>query len=389
MRLNKIKGIYIFVSVIFGCAEGESLIPDVTNEILPQELDSIFEEESENELQDGEDDMDVEFSYIEEIDIMDSLIEDESLTEDFLPLDGDADLLDADIVDSIDSFDMEPEPDSFDMEPEPDLPWGETFCGRSASAPDCGVFCISPATYTDSVTLPSLGPGKVVELTINIRPRYILGMIQPFDDLEVSLSSPSGSRRIFWKRFYGGNSWDSSYSFTSSWRIPAFWDQNFSGTWSLRVEDYMWTGAATTIDSWCLRPLDPSMFSTTDTGAHISACWSGSHAITDYCDGDPPDPCTTHPISAEMNVADIVVAGVAPILTANITHPDPSELEIVLTSSGGRSVTVWNRASGPLPSFFTVSSLVGEWMTGRWSLTIEDNREGNVGRLDGWCIEVN
>jgi subtilisin-like proprotein convertase family protein len=372
----------LLAAVVGGCAEGENWLPDVRVD-LPFEdaaLDDFIPSESDDEapVADGEgdggqetaDDLDVPSEGAEEI-IEDPAVDDSSTDPD-VPFDEPPDI-----------------PADPDVDPEPELPWGVTVCGVPASVSDCGLFCITPVTYTTSVTLPALGPGKVIELAIDIQGRYILGIAQPFYDLEVSLTSPSGTKRTFWKRFYGGNSWDSTYAFTGSWQIPAWWDQDFSGTWTLGIEDYMFTGSATNVRSWCVTPPDPALFSTADTGAHLRSCFAASHAITDYCQGDSPDSCSTHPVTAEHQVTELIKSSGTPTLTVDITHPDVSELRIDLKAASGREMTVWNRSAGPLPASFTLTLLGGEWMTGRWALTVTDSSQGNTGVLNGWCLEAN
>jgi subtilisin-like proprotein convertase family protein len=280
--------------------------------------------------------------------------------------------------------DMAPDPDV-----DPDFPWGTDQCGSAASVPDCTILCLTPTTYTDSVTFPSLGDGKVMQLDIQLNTRFILGFQLPFDDLEVSLTSPGGRKITFWNRFQGGNSWGSSFSFVSSWQMPYWWDENFAGTWTLEFRDHMRSGSPTNMLSWCLTPLDPADHATVDTGAHVSVCSTASHEITDYCDGDAPDPCTTHPVVIELQATDLVIAGSAPTLTTTISHPATSELEIVVRPPYGPDITVWNESSGTLPSSFSLTTHAGKWMTGRWALTITDHRQGNTGNVSGFCIEAN
>ncbi len=205
----------------------------------------------------------------------------------------------------------------------------------------------------------------------------------------MSLISPGGQRINFWNGFYGGNSWASSFSFTSSWQMPYWWDEPFGGTWTLEIRDSEFTGGPTNMLSWCLTPHDPADYAALDTGAHVSGCSTASHAITDYCYNDAPDPCRTHPVQLELQVTDLVIAGGAPTLTTTITHPATSELEIVVRPPYGSDITVWDESSGPLPSSFSLPTHAGKWMTGRWALIITDHRQGNTGNVSGFCVEAN
>ncbi|MFH1435322.1 MAG: proprotein convertase P-domain-containing protein [Pseudomonadota bacterium] len=293
--------------------------------------------------------------------------------------------------------DPEPDPDLVtDPDLEPELPpdWDMPVCGTGTTIPDCRAFppdC-SSAFYTDYATFAALGNARVMLLEIDIPDRWFLFVRLPFDDLEVSLQSPSGTSRMFWGRFYGGHSWQTNWDFNASWQIPVFWDEPVGGTWTLFIQDTEFSGQTTELVSWCLTPLNPDAHASVDPGASLRSCYSSSRSIPDYCYGDPPDPCTTHPVQIEMQVTEFVKLtppSAVPDLTLNITHTDPSDLEIILTSADGRDVTVWNRSPGPIPSTIPLSSLPGIWMTGRWALRLVDHEEGGTGTIYEWCVEAN
>lgn len=277
-----------------------------------------------------------------------------------------------------------------EVEVEPDIPGiGVPVCDAASSVTDCGLLCLTPRRYSHSVVLPAVGVGRVVRFQAQISPRWIFLEKLPFDDLEISLVSPGGIRRKLWNRFNGGDSWGSNFTFPDTWELPVWWDESMTGTWTLEILDHMFSGADTQIASWCVTPLAPWLYSTHDPFTRLSRCYSSSFGIRDYCDGDAPDPCTTHPRQAEIQVTDLVKASGAPVLTVNLTHPATSELVLVVKGPGGTDVTVWDRGSGAMPSSFTITAMNGVWMTGRWGLEVTDRTQGNVGTVSSWCVEAN
>ena len=150
--------------------------------------------------------------------------------------------------------DPEPEPDLItdpDLEPELPMDWDLPVCGTGTTIPDCRALppdC-SSAFYTDYATLAPLGNGRVMLLEIDIPDRWFLFVRMPFNDLEVSLQSPSGTSRMFWGRFYGGHSWESNWDFNASWQIPVFWDEPVGGTWTLTIQDTEFTAQSTELVS--------------------------------------------------------------------------------------------------------------------------------------------
>lgn len=145
----------------------------------------------------------------------------------------------------------------------------------------------------------------------------------------------------------------------------------------------------TTLSSWCIVPLDPAPYAATDLGARVAVCDSATHSITDYCQGDAPDPCREHPVRFEMQVPTLARASAAPTLRIEQSHPDATQLEIDLVSAGGTTVRVWNRTAGPMPTTISLPTLAGTWLTGRWALKITDKVQTGTGSLTRWCIEAN
>jgi len=364
--------------LLAGCAEVKQG-PDVFTEPQAEDffiLDEILVEDPAEEDQDEQDGQDDAWEPTPDADdpATDDPALDEATAEDAL-------------ADPDEPEDAAVDPD---VDPEPDLPWGEAVCATPGRINDCTMLCLTPVVYTVPLALSaSLGNGKVMQVEIDIQDRFIFGEALPFDDLEVSLISPRGTKVTFWKRLYGGDSWDSAYDFITPWQMPYWWDEGFGGTWTLEVRDTMWTGTYTTLNTLCITPRNPADFSSVDPGAHVSGCATASGAITDYCSGDAPDPCQTHPIESEFQITDFVSASTAPSLTVSITHPAPSELTIVVRTPYGTDITVWDESPGSLPPSFALASHSGRWMTGRWALIVTDHSEGNTGTLTGWCVEAN
>ncbi|MCC2547960.1 M12 family metallo-peptidase [Hymenobacter sp. BT175] len=96
-----------------------------------------------------------------------------------------------------------------------------------------------------------------------------------------------------------------------------------------------------------------------------------------------------------------------------ITHPDVSELRIILTSPTGRTATLFSRncpgntdmtltfddqattpitcpltAGGTVRPVTPLSALLGEPANGNWTLSVTDNVIANGGRLTAWTLEL-
>ena len=266
--------------------------------------------------------------------------------------------------------------------------WGTPICDTTGGVlADASLFG-TPTNMSLSLVVPSLGNGRVMRLDITIPVRRFIVEL-PFNDLEVTLTPPSGTgaARTFWYHFDGPGG-----DFMSPWYFPVWWDAPVAGTWTISFKDVMRSGLSpvnTTVSNWCLTPLDPAAYATTNTGAAINACTSPSDSITDYCYMDDPDPCTEHPISSEVQVNDLVRAGSAPSVTLGITHGAWNQLQIDLIAANGTTTRIWNRLPGPPAGPISVPSLNGVWLTGRYQLYIVDKVEGTTGTLNSWCISAN
>lgn len=272
--------------------------------------------------------------------------------------------------------------------------WGVPVCDTTAATLPDRPLIGGATSISRSVTVPSLGDGRVVRLEIMIPPRHISSVIPvPFDDLRASLRSPDGTTRTFWLHFQGDVSGMlGEYHFFTPWDLPVWWDRPVGGTWTLTLQDDTHTGVLmsavdTQLTSWCLTPLDPARFATTDTGAAVRACDASSHAISDY-DCSSGGSCE-HPVTLEMQVTDLVRASGAPAVVIETTHPDVSQLRVDLIGADGSEAVVWNRGAGPLPASIPLSAMTGAWMTGRYQIRVTDMVEGTTGSLTRWCIHAN
>ncbi len=272
--------------------------------------------------------------------------------------------------------------------------WGVPVCNSAGDTlPDPAPLLGRPTTRSQTISLPALGDGRVVRLEISIASRRLSSLIPiPFDDLRASLRSPDGTTRMFWFHFQGDVSGTlGDYRFFTPWNLPIWWDRPVGGTWTLTLQDDANSGGLTTIDthlaSWCLTPLDPAGHATTDTAAPLRACDTGSHSISDY-DCESGSSCE-HPVTFQLQVTDLVRASATPSLVLETTHPDVSQLRIVLIGADGSEATVWNRGAGPLPSELPLSLMGGAWMTGRYQLKVTDMVAGGTGSLTRWCIHAN
>ena len=204
---------------------------------------------------------------------------------------------------------------------------------------------------TRTVTVPALGNGRAVRLEITINSRRLGGLIPiPFDDIQATLQSPSGTNRKFWYHFDGDTSGMlGDYNFFTPWVLPIWWDSPVGGTWTLTLQDDVFTsfgGANSTLVSWCVVPLDPASYASTDTGARLASCDTASRTIEDYeCASDGTN--CEHPLMVQMQVTNLVRATGAPVariepLTAT------SATSAFADAADGTETTLWNRGPGPL-----------------------------------------
>ncbi|MBI5486974.1 MAG: hypothetical protein HY905_06550 [Deltaproteobacteria bacterium] len=267
--------------------------------------------------------------------------------------------------------------------------WGVPVCDTTGGTlSDRGLFG-GATRLVRTVSVPALGNGRAVRLEITISSRRFLIASLPFDDIQATLQSPGGVNRKFWYHFDGDTSGMlGDYTFFTPWVLPVWWDAAVGGTWTLTLQDDAFSGAGTTLVSWCVAPLDPAAYASTDTGARLASCDSTSRSISDYaCASDGTD--CEHPLTVQMQVTNLVRASGAPSARIETTHGDASQLRITLIGADGSETTLWNRGAGPLPATIPISTMSGAWMTGRYQLTITDMAAGTSGTLTRFCIEAN
>ena len=80
-------------------------------------------------------------------------------------------------------------------------------------------------------------------------------------------------------------------------------------------------------------------------------------------------------------------------LRIEVTHPDPRELGVELTSPAGtRSILnpvfnhALNGADNPLDWTLLSNAFYGESPSGDWTLNVIDAAAGNTGSLDAWSL---
>jgi subtilisin-like proprotein convertase family protein len=278
-----------------------------------------------------------------------------------------------------------PDPDAepvADTGTDPGTGWGVPVCTTGRSIVDRG-------SYSGSITLPSLGTFYVMELAIEIDDRRVVGVEIPFDDLVVSLASPGGTERVFWKNFTSDDTGlvFPNYAFPDTWTLPVWWGTSVGGSWTLEIDDTKISLSPTNLARWCLTPIDPAVHASHVYSTTLDACATDTGAIPD-CDMTTPD-CPGD-VTFEMQVDDLVkqVTG-SPTLELRISHSSPSDLRIVFTEANGRVETLWDRSSGSLPSTFTLAGMAGDWATGRYQLLVEDHVEGTRGSVTSWCVRFN
>jgi len=280
-----------------------------------------------------------------------------------------------------------------DTDSDVDGDWDDNFCGTPAVLEDTGL--LGPTVnWTDSVQLPALGNLRIMQLEIELPDRECnLGGSQPFDDLTLTATSPSGTLHVFWARMRGTKQ-GNDYAFPTIWHFPQFWDETTGGEWTLKVTDHMGQCLAkvdNNIAKWCFKPLDPDGFSGVDPSAASETCNNTQQTLKDLEEAiDPQDNDVDYPVYSTIQVLEFVKAGSAPEITLDIDHNSAQDVEIKLITSDGRSLTVKDDGSGSIPSTYTVSGMAGAWITGHWQLRVVDLEDNDVeGTLNSWCVRAN
>jgi subtilisin-like proprotein convertase family protein len=280
------------------------------------------------------------------------------------------------------------------IDPIPDLPadlcfdpaydpgiWGTPVCRTGTTISDTG-------SYVDTAVVPSPGTFLVMQLDIAIPDRSLMGIELSFSDLVISLTSPGGVEHVFWSNFLSDDTGSlfPDYAFPSTWLIPVWWCSSCGGTWTLSIDDTSMTMVTTTLTSWCLTPLDPTLHASAPIASRLNHVATDTGSITDC---DLTEPMCPGRSRFETQVTDIIISTGTPVLEVTLSHPDWSQLRIVLTGADGTQETVWDRGTGSPPSTFPVYGMAGAWMTGRYQLLVEDHVSGSTGSLTRWAITAN
>jgi len=74
-----------------------------------------------------------------------------------------------------------------------------------------------------------------------------------------------------------------------------------------------------------------------------------------------------------------------------IAHPFVRDLKLVVTLPSGRAITMYDHndiAGRDMKRRFTLPAVIGEQAGGTWRLTVSDNAQGDVGKLERWAVGV-
>jgi len=272
-----------------------------------------------------------------------------------------------------------------------DSDWGDKFCGQAATIKDTPLIGIPPSKWSDKVTMPDLGKLRVMEIEIAMPDRKCnLGGSQPFSDLTLVVTSPTGTQHTFWKGL-DGNKQGNIYAFPQVWRFPQFWDENLKGDWTLSVTDngrMCLEAIDTLINSWCFKPLAPTDFDNLDAGQPLEACNTTSQHLNDY--DTTQSPAMDYPVTSEITVDGLIKGESNPEVTLDISHASPADLEISLIVSNGGTIMIKSQGDAMITSPFVLSGMQGKWMTGRYQLKVVDLVDnGTEGDLVSWCVRAN
>jgi len=265
------------------------------------------------------------------------------------------------------------------------------------------------------------------------------------DDLEISLTSPSGTTiRLMehpcsWQNNILIN-FDDSGSAYNSWPCPptnggtyipqnllsAFDNEEPNGDWILTIEDQA-GGDGGSLNAWaleittteCLAPEDCSNGIDDDGDGDIDcndsdcSCCAVGEASTDtpiiINTSGTSTITSTITLSSGLCVSDVNILGL------DVSHTWIHDMTITLTSPDGVTVTLLDEICGSQNDLFmgfddsgagqgslscpptdgtiyqadgSLSNFNGNSVAGDWVLSISDNVGGDGGSLNGWCLEV-
>ena len=233
----------------------------------------------------------------------------------------------------------------------------------------------SATGVTSAIPVSEGGPVTEISVEIDISHTWI-------GDLEVSLQSPTGTRVLLHNRSGGSTkNLRRSYTQVDTPALGAFLGEAAAGDWLLQVADRARADVGT-FNRWSLKLV---------LGEPQKIQVSSNQSLT-IPDNDPAGIASPLAVGSERRLKDIAV-------TVDITHTWTGDLRVSLVAPSGQEVVLHDRSGGSADNILTtytplqVPALGGLTQTGAsvggvWTLKVVDLARRDVGKLNGWGLEL-
>jgi extracellular elastinolytic metalloproteinase len=229
---------------------------------------------------------------------------------------------------------------------------------------------------TNSLTVDSSGRVKKVSVSVDIAHTYI-------GDLRVSLVGPRGGEAVLHNR--AGASTDNlvrTYASDDVATLGRLTGASARGDWTLKVADLASRDTGT-LRAWGLSlELEPAASTQTARGE--------ARPAVRIPDDDPSGVESTIAIGASGTARSVKV-------TVDITHTYVGDLVVELVSPSGNRATLHDRLGGSRDNLIrsydsvatpALAALIGSAVQGNWKLRVADHEGQDVGKLNGWALEL-
>ncbi len=233
----------------------------------------------------------------------------------------------------------------------------------------------SAAGITSVITVSEGGPITALQVEVDIVHTWI-------GDLEVSLVSPQGSRAMLHNRAGGGtHDLRQVYTMADTPALGTFLGEPAAGDWMLHVADRARADTGS-LNRWGLKI----------SLGQPQKVQVGSTQSLSIPDNDPAGIVSTLAVTGSGRLRDIAV-------TIDITHTWIGDLRVSLAAPSGQEVVLHGRSGGSADNILktytiqNVPALEGlvkaeVVVTGIWTLKVADLAQLDVGKLNGWSLEL-
>ncbi|MBU1171766.1 MAG: M6 family metalloprotease domain-containing protein [Proteobacteria bacterium] len=232
----------------------------------------------------------------------------------------------------------------------------------------------APEGISDSMTIATRGTIERIRLSVDITHTYI-------GDLMVELMTPQGKTLVLREK-KGGDTDDLIEVYDSDSLLATLVGQEMKGLWTLKVSDHARRDTGK-LRSWKIE---------VDYIKKISNFSEDKVVNRAIPDNDPQGIMDSITLTQGGSVKRLTVS-------IDITHSYHGDLMIRLVSPSGKSATLVDfntlgSASGPLARDYSdtaladLKAMIGEPVTGDWTLHVSDNWLRDTGTLNRWSLSL-